>query len=179
MSARAPAASKTVKSLSRAPVEVTVIDRPDHHCFQPLLYQVATAALSPADVAWPIRHILRKQKNATVLMAEVPAPLILANGFVQIDSMTIPYDYLVLATGATHSYLDHDEWREVAPACRRGLEDATRIQAATSLIAFSSARSLPPTRRTPPPRIGNSGIRSPASPAAARAQQAASRPPRQ
>ena len=62
-----------MKSLSRSTVEVTVIDRQNHHCFQPLLYQVATAALSPADVAWPIRHILRKQKNATVLMAEVRA----------------------------------------------------------------------------------------------------------
>jgi NADPH-dependent 2,4-dienoyl-CoA reductase/sulfur reductase-like enzyme len=64
---------EAAKSLRRAPVEVTVIDRQNHHCFQPLLYQVATAALSPADVAWPIRHILRKQKNATVLMAEVRA----------------------------------------------------------------------------------------------------------
>ena len=64
---------EAVKSLSRSTVEVTVIDRQNHHCFQSLLYQVATAALSPADVAWPIRHILRKQKNATVLMAEVRA----------------------------------------------------------------------------------------------------------
>jgi NADH:ubiquinone reductase (H+-translocating) len=64
---------EAAKSLRRAPVELTVIDRQNHHCFQPLLYQVATAALSPADVAWPIRHILRKQKNATVLMAEVRA----------------------------------------------------------------------------------------------------------
>jgi NADH dehydrogenase len=62
---------EAAKALRRLPVEVTVIDRQNHHCFQPLLYQVATAALSPADVAWPIRHILRKQKNATVLMAEV------------------------------------------------------------------------------------------------------------
>ena len=64
---------EAAKALRRAPVELTVIDRQNHHCFQPLLYQVATAALSPADVAWPIRHILRKQKNATVLMAEVHA----------------------------------------------------------------------------------------------------------
>jgi hypothetical protein len=107
-----------VKSLSRAPVEVTVIDRQNHHCFQPLLYQVATAALSPADVAWPIRHILRKQKNATVLMAEVRA-VDTSKRLVQIDSMTIPYDYLVLATGATHSYFGHDEWAEVAPGLKR------------------------------------------------------------
>ncbi|SRR5947209_14664568 len=94
---------EAVKSLSRSTVEVTVIDRQNHHCFQPLLYQVATAALSPADVAWPIRHILRKQKNATVLMAEVRA-VDTSKRLVQIDSMSIPYDYLVLATGATHSY---------------------------------------------------------------------------
>src|SRR5580692_7737626 len=87
---------EAVKSLSRSTVEVTVIDRQNHHCFQPLLYQVATAALSPADVAWPIRHILRKQKNATVLMAEVRV-VDTGKRFVQIDSMSIPYDYLVLA----------------------------------------------------------------------------------
>src|SRR6266566_7062504 len=90
---------EAAKALRRAPVEVTVIDRQNHHCFQPLLYQVATAALSPADVAWPIRHILRKQKNATVLMAEVRA-IDTSKRLVQIDPMTIPFDYLVLATGA-------------------------------------------------------------------------------
>src|SRR4030088_721291 len=88
---------EAAKSLKRTPVDVTVIDRQNHHCFQPLLYQVATAALSPADVAWPIRHILRKQKNATVLMAEVRG-IDTGKRLVQIDSVTIPYDYLVLAT---------------------------------------------------------------------------------
>src|ERR1700738_979641 len=127
---------EAVKSLSRSTVEVTVIDRQNHHCFQPLLYQVATAALSPADVAWPIRHILRKQKNATVLMAEVRA-VDTSKRLVQIDSMSIPYDYLVLATGATHSYFGHDEWAEVAPGLkRRG--DATRIRRRI-LIAFERA----------------------------------------
>src|SRR4249919_1872828 len=99
---------EAAKSLRGAPVEVTVIDRQNHHCFQPLLYQVATAALSPADVAWPIRHILRKQQNATVLMAEVRA-VDTTKRLVQIDSVSIPYDSLVLATGATHSYFGHDE----------------------------------------------------------------------
>jgi len=127
---------ETAKSLRRAPVEVTVIDRQNHHCFQPLLYQVATAALSPADVAWPIRHILRKQKNATVLMAEVRA-IDTSKRLVQIDPMTIPYDYLVLATGATHSYFGHDEWAEVAPGLKR-IEDATRIRRRI-LIAFERA----------------------------------------
>ena len=119
-----------------AAVELTVIDRQNHHCFQPLLYQVATAALSPADVAWPIRHILRRQKNATVLMAEVRA-IDTFTRLVQIDSLSIPYDYLVLATGATHSYFGHDEWSEVAPGLKR-IEDATRIRRHI-LIAFERA----------------------------------------
>jgi NADH dehydrogenase len=127
---------EAAKSLRRAPVEVTVIDRQNHHCFQPLLYQVATAALSPADVAWPIRHILRKQKNATVLMAEVRA-VDASKRLVQIESVSIPYDYLVLATGATHSYFGHDEWAEVAPGLKR-IEDATRIRRRI-LIAFERA----------------------------------------
>ena len=127
---------EAVKSLWRSTVEVTVIDRQNHHCFQPLLYQVATAALSPADVAWPIRHILRKQKNATVLMAEVRA-VDTSKRLVQIDSRSIPYDYLVLATGATHSYFGHDEWAEVAPGLKR-IEDATRIRRRI-LIAFERA----------------------------------------
>jgi NADH dehydrogenase len=127
---------EAAKSLRRAPVEVTVIDRQNHHCFQPLLYQVATAALSPADVAWPIRHILRKQKNATVLMAEVRA-VDTSKRLVQIDSVSIPYDYLVLATGAAHSYFGHDEWAEVAPGLKR-IEDATRIRRRI-LIAFERA----------------------------------------
>src|SRR5882757_1578144 len=127
---------EAAKSLRRAPVEVTVIDRQNHHCFQPLLYQVATAALSPADVAWPIRHILRKQKNATVLMADVRG-IDTGKRLVQIDSVIIPYDYLVLATGATHSYFGHDEWADVAPGLKR-IEDATRIRRRI-LIAFERA----------------------------------------
>src|SRR5690242_2130114 len=127
---------EAAKELRRAPVEVTVIDRQNHHCFQPLLYQVATAALSPADVAWPIRHILRKQKNATVLMAEV-REIDPAQRRVQIDSMSISYDYLVLATGASHAYFGHDEWAEVAPGLKR-IEDATRIRRRI-LIAFERA----------------------------------------
>ena len=127
---------EAAKSLKRTPVDVTVIDRQNHHCFQPLLYQVATAALSPADVAWPIRHILRKQKNATVLMADVRG-IDTGKRLVQIDSVTIPYDYLVLATGATHSYFGHDEWADVAPGLKR-IEDATRIRRHI-LIAFERA----------------------------------------
>lgn len=127
---------EAAKSLARAAVDVTVLDRQNHHCFQPLLYQVATAALSPADVAWPIRHILRKQKNATVLMAEVRG-IDTGKRVVHADSIDIPYDYLVLATGATHSYFGHDEWAAVAPGLKR-IEDATRIRRHI-LIAFEHA----------------------------------------
>src|SRR5215469_14623775 len=127
---------EAAKALKRAPADVWIIDRQNHHCFQPLLYQVATAALSPADVAWPIRHILRKQKNATVLMAEVHA-IDTTRQRVQIDSTSIPYDYLVLATGASHSYFGHDEWADVAPGLKH-IEDATRIRRRI-LIAFERA----------------------------------------
>jgi NADH dehydrogenase len=124
------------KALARAPVDVTVIDRQNHHCFQPLLYQVATAALSPAEIAWPIRAILRRQRNATVLMAEVTA-IDTANRQVQTTSAAIPYDQLVVATGATHSYFGHDEWAQFAPGLKR-IEDATRIRRSI-LLAFERA----------------------------------------
>jgi NADH:ubiquinone reductase (H+-translocating) len=97
---------------------------------------VATAALSPADVAWPIRSILRKQRNATVLMAEIRG-VDMAKRIVHTDSISVPYDFLVLATGATHSYFGHDEWAEVAPGLKR-IEDATRIRRRI-LIAFERA----------------------------------------
>jgi NADH:ubiquinone reductase (H+-translocating) len=127
---------EAAKSLAHVAVDVTVIDRVNHHCFQPLLYQVATAALSPAEVAWPIRHILRRQMNATVLMAKVRG-IDTNKRIVHADSISIPYDYLVLATGATHSYFGHDEWAEVAPGLKR-IEDATRIRRHI-LIAFERA----------------------------------------
>ncbi len=93
---------EAAKALRGLPADVVVIDRQNHHCFQPLLYQVATAALSPADVAWPIRHMLSRQKNATVLMAEVIA-IDTAARVVQTRELHIGYDYLVIATGPTHS----------------------------------------------------------------------------
>jgi NADH dehydrogenase len=123
-------------ALARAAVDVTVIDRQNHHCFQPLLYQVATAALSPAEIAWPIRAILRHQRNATVLMAEVTG-IDTANRQVQTTSAAVPYDHLVVATGATHSYFGHDEWAEFAPGLKR-IEDATRIRRSI-LLAFERA----------------------------------------
>jgi NADH:ubiquinone reductase (H+-translocating) len=127
---------EAAKALARASVDVTVIDRQNHHCFQPLLYQVATAALSPAEIAWPTRHILRRQVNATVLMAEVTG--VDAEGRRVLTSAgPIPYDYLVLATGATHSYFGHDDWAEFAPGLKR-IEDATRIRRSI-LLAFEQA----------------------------------------
>jgi NADH dehydrogenase len=127
---------EAAKSLSHAPVDVTLVDQQNYHCFQPLLYQVATAALSPADIAWPIRHILRRQQNATVFMAEVTG-VDLASQCVQITGEPIAYDYLVLATGATHSYFGNDHWAVCAPGLKR-IEDATRIRRSL-LIAFEQA----------------------------------------
>ena len=106
---------ETAKGLRRLAVDVTVVDRQNHHCFQPLLYQVATAALSPADVAWPIRHMLAGQANANVVMAEVQA-IDTGSRAVLTAGENIPYDYLVIATGATYSYFGHEEWAAFAPA---------------------------------------------------------------
>ena len=127
---------EAAKALSHVAVDLTVIDRQNHHCFQPLLYQVATAALSPAEIAWPIRHILRQQRNATVLMAEVSG-IDLAGRCVQTNAGPISYDYLVIATGATHSYFGHDDWIDFAPGLKR-IEDATRIRRSI-LLAFEQA----------------------------------------
>ncbi|MES1155244.1 MAG: FAD-dependent oxidoreductase, partial [Pseudorhodoplanes sp.] len=127
---------EAARALKAMPADVTIIDRQNHHCFQPLLYQVATAALSPADIAWPIRHIFRKQKNTTVLMADIKG-IDSGKNIVHTDLVDVPYDYLVLATGATHSYFGHDEWAEFAPGLKR-IEDATRIRRGI-LIAFERA----------------------------------------
>ena len=130
---------EAAKTLKRAPADVLVIDRQNHHCFQPLLYQVATAALSPADVAWPTRHILRDQRNATVLMEEVVG-IDAERRLLRTNFDEIAYDYLVLATGATHAYFGHDEWAAYAPGLKR-IEDATRIRRSI-LIAFEQAELI-------------------------------------
>ena len=127
---------ETAKALRDAPVDVTVIDRQNYTCFQPLLYQVATAALSPADVAWPIRHVLATQRNASSLMAEVRSIDTRARCVVA-DVVNVPYDYLVIATGATHSYFGHDSWFAVAPGLK-GIDDATLIRRRI-LLAFETA----------------------------------------
>ena len=124
------------QGLRRAPVEITLIDRQNHHLFQPLLYQVATAGLSPAEIAWPVRHMLRRQANARVLMGEVTA-VDAARKVVTMGGGPIAYDYLVLATGATHGYFGRDEWAEHAPGLKT-LDDATAIRRRI-LLAFERA----------------------------------------
>jgi NADH dehydrogenase len=125
------------KALARVPVDVTVIDRLNHHCFQPLLYQVATAALSPADIAWPIRSILSRQANARVVMADVTGIDVAAKEVQTDRTAPFRYDFLVIATGATHSYFGHDEWAPFAPGLKR-IEDATEIRRRL-LRAFEAA----------------------------------------
>lgn len=123
-------------ALRDAPVDVILLDRQNHHCFQPLLYQVATAALSPADIAWPIRFILRRQPNVRVFLARVTA-IDPAARIVRAGNFTVRYDYLVLACGVTHAYFGHDEWARVAPGLKR-IEDARDIRA-RFLLAFEKA----------------------------------------
>ncbi|WP_457939892.1 NAD(P)/FAD-dependent oxidoreductase [Mesorhizobium sp. 10J20-29] len=124
--------------LRDAPVDVTVVDRRNYHLFQPLLYQVATAGLSPAQIAMPIRRILGSQKNATVLMERVEGIDPEAR-LVRTESRGIPYDYLVIATGARHAYFGHDEWEAVAPGLKT-IGDATEIRARI-LTAFERAEA--------------------------------------
>jgi NADH dehydrogenase len=128
---------RAAKALGGLPVNVTVIDRKNHHTFQPLLYQVATAVLSPADIAQPIRTILRQQINTDVLMDEVVS-IDPKSQLVGLRSGTqIPYDYLVLATGSTHSYFGHEDWAPMAPGLKT-VEDATEIRRRV-LLAFELA----------------------------------------
>lgn len=128
---------EAAKALKRAPVDVIIIDRENHHCFQPLLYQVATAALSPADIAWPVRSILSQQANARVIMAEVTGIDLTARQVKTDATAPIAFDYLVLATGATHSYFGHDEWAPLAPGLKR-IEDAIEIRRRL-LLAYEKA----------------------------------------
>jgi len=124
------------RGLARVPVEVTLIDRRNHHLFQPLLYQVATAGLSPADIAWPIRRLVRRQRNVRVLLGEVTGVNRAAKR-VRIDGREIPYDLLVIATGASYAYFGHDEWAPHAPGLK-SIEDATEIRRRI-LMAFERA----------------------------------------
>lgn len=125
-----------VKALARAPADVVVIDERNYHLFQPLLYQVATAGLSPADIAAPIRGILARQKNARVLLGRVTG-IDVADRTVILRDREVPYDYLIVATGARHAYFGHDEWGPVAPGLKN-IDDATRLRRKI-LIAFEHA----------------------------------------
>ena len=124
-------------ALRNLPVDVTVLDRRNHHTFQPLLYQVALAVLSPADIAQPIRTILRRQSNTEVLMDEVTSIDVQARRVGLASGTQLGYDYLVLATGATHSYFGKNEWATFAPGLK-GIEDATEIRRRV-LLAFELA----------------------------------------
>jgi len=127
---------EAAKVLARAPVRVTVVDRRNHHLFQPLLYQVATAALASVDIAMPIRRVLRRAKNTTVLLAEVTG-VDLDRRVLSFDRGELAFDYLVLATGAAHSYFGHPEWERVAPGLKT-LDDALEIRRRI-LLAFEAA----------------------------------------
>ncbi|HEX6965127.1 MAG TPA: NAD(P)/FAD-dependent oxidoreductase [Gemmatimonadaceae bacterium] len=136
------------RKLAKAPVDVTVIDRTNYHLFQPLLYQVATALLSPSDITSPIRHLLRRQQNTTVLLDEirgvdVQRRVVLMRG----EPYEIPYDFLIVATGARHSYFGHPEWETLAPGLK-GIEDAREIRRRL-LMAFEKAEQTPAVERSP------------------------------
>src|ERR1700685_4457364 len=126
------------QALGRAPVAVTLIDRKNYHTFQPLLYQVATAGLSPGEIAAPIRSILRHRKNTEVLMSEVTG-FDLENRFVEMPDGKIPYDYLIVAAGASHAYFGHDDWEPFAPGLKT-IEDAIEIRRRV-LLAFELAEN--------------------------------------
>src|SRR3954452_23162487 len=106
------------RSFSRAPVEVTLIDKRNFHLFQPLLYQVATGALSPANIAAPLRSILSRQRNARVILGEVEGFDLPGKAVLLRDGTRVPFDTLVVATGSTHTYFGHDNWAEFAPGLK-------------------------------------------------------------
>jgi NADH dehydrogenase len=124
------------RALRHAPVDIALIDRRNHHVFQPLLYQVATGSLSPADISAPIRHVLRRQQNCEVVLAEIRSVEV-EKRRVRVATGYITYDYLVIASGATHAYFGHDEWAPFAPGLK-DLDDATAIRRRI-LLAFEEA----------------------------------------
>src|SRR5258707_2067646 len=136
------------KSLARAPVQVTVVDRKRHHSFQPLLYQVALAVLSPAELASPIRTVLRRGSNMEVLLGQVTG-FDLAKRLVRIDDLDLSYDYLIVTAGATHAYFGHPEWEQHAPGLKT-IEDALEIRRRV-LLAFETAERDAITQRSSPP----------------------------
>ena len=137
---------ETTYRLGGAPVEITLIDRRNHHLFQPLLYQVATASLATSEIAWPIRYLLRDRKDVTTLFANVNGVDAAGKRVLLDDDDSLPYDTLVLATGARHAYFGHDEWEPFAPGLKT-LEDATTLRRRI-LVAFERAeREIDPKQR--------------------------------
>ncbi len=134
------------QALQGADVEITLIDRRNHHLFQPLLYQVATTALSPSEIAWPIRQLVRSRPEITTLLGEVTGVDSAAKHVVLDDDTTVPYDSLIIATGARHAYFGHDDWEPHAPGLK-SLEDATAMRRQL-LLAFEQAeREADPDKR--------------------------------
>ena len=132
--------------LAGAPVSITLVDRRNHHLFQPLLYQVATASLATSEIAWPIRHLLRARHDITTLFATVTGIDKNAHRVLLEDGDALPYDTLILATGARHAYFGHDEWEPFAPGLKT-LEDATTLRRRI-LVAFERAeRETDPQRQ--------------------------------
>src|SRR6516225_4740704 len=137
---------ETAYRLAGAPVEVTMVDRRNHHLFQPLLYQVATASLATSEIAWPIRYLLRDRRDITTVFATVTGVDTAGRRVLFDDGDGLPYDTLVLATGARHAYIGHDEWEKFAPGLKT-LEDATTLRRHI-LVAFERAeRESDPERR--------------------------------
>jgi NADH:ubiquinone reductase (H+-translocating) len=127
------------RALADAPLSITLVDRANHHLFQPLLYQVATAGLSAGDIAAPLRHILRRQANVRVRLGEVTAIDTAARSVALADGDTLHYDLLLVASGATHAYFGHDEWAEHAPGLKT-LDDAMTLRRRI-LLAFEQAEN--------------------------------------
>ena len=139
---------KAAEALARLPVQVTLVDRKNHHTFQPLLYQVATAGLSPAEIAAPIREILARHENVEVLLGEVLG-FDLDRRIVKLNGFELGYEYLVVAAGASHAYFGHDEWEPLAPGLKT-IEDALEIRRRV-LLAFELAERHAATTGQPPP----------------------------
>jgi NADH dehydrogenase len=133
--------------LNGADVVITIIDQRNHHLFQPLLYQVGTATLATSEIAWPIRHLLRRRREVTTLLGQVTGLDTSARVVLLEDGGSVPYDTLVLATGARHAYFGHDEWEPHAPGLKT-LEDATGIRRRVLLSFEQAEREADPARRT-------------------------------
>lgn len=137
---------QAIAHLRGAPVDITLIDQRNHHLFQPLLYQVATAVLAPSEIAWPVRSMVRGRREVTTIMATVKGVDAAARTVLLADGRRVPYDTLVIATGARHGYFGHDDWEPFAPGLKT-IEDATRLRSKI-LLAFEAAEREPdPERR--------------------------------